>query len=173
MIKYGEVCKSLGKAVRRNVSDELDGLPEKVIERAARFVLASHPCSAEIKNAPGTPLLSVTSPMMDAPLNFHAKADHVSESLQHFLESVYDDLFAQYSTAVSVPQSPSALGSLRRRGSQKGKNLQGGAEDSEKAAEDASKREKQRLAAEEAAERLATQGVDQVEKAVCCLLYNS
>jgi hypothetical protein len=169
IIKYGEVCKSLGKAIRRNVTDELEGLPDKIVERVARFVLVSHPCSTEIKNVPGTPLLSVNSPTMDAPLDFHAKADHISESLQIFFESVYDDLLAHYSSAVSVPQSPSGLGSLRRRGSQKGKASH---EDTEKTIEAAQKREKQKLAAEEAAEKQAVQALDIIEKVVCCLLYN-
>ena len=169
IIKYGEICKSLGKAVRRNVTDELEGLPDKVVERVARFVLASHPCSAESKNIPGTPLLSVTSPTLDAPLDFHAKADHVSEALQIFFESVYDDLLAHYSAAVSVPQSPSALGSLRRRGSQKGKTGHVANEDTPEAGQ---KREKQKVAAEEAAERQAVQALDIIEKVVCCLLYN-
>lgn len=106
---------------------------------------------------------------MDAPLDFHAKADHVSESLQIFFESVHDDLLAHYSSAVSVPQSPSGLGSLRRRGSQKGKASH---EDTEKTLEASQKREKQKLAAEEAAERQAIQALDVIEKVVCCLLYN-
>lgn len=169
IIKNGEICKSLSKAVRRNVTDELEGLPDKVVERVARFVLASHPCSADSKNVPGTPLLSVTSPTMDAPLDFHTKADHISESLQIFFESVYDDLLAYYTTSVSVPQSPSALGSLRRRGSQKGKP---GQSSNEETLEAAQKREKQKVAAEEAVEKQAVQALDVIEKVVCCLLYN-
>lgn len=156
------------------MTDELEGLPDKVVERVVRFVLSSHPCSVESKVQPGAPLLGLSG-SGDVPLQLEGKPDATGEGLQRFMESIYDDLRTFHIASYLSPQaqSPSTLSQLRRRGSQKGKSGSIGTDDNEKAAEEVQKREKQKLDAEEAAEILADRDVDLVEKVVCTIFYNS
>lgn len=173
---------ALSKAVKKTIIEALDSLPDKVADRVVKFVVASHPCYSDNKSLPSTPSGSAGSPTqyMDVPLNLHgARPEVIAGEMQKFLEGIYDELLVHYTALAAALESPSALHSLRRKGSVKGKGVTsagaatGGGEENEKAGEDGkATKEKKKAAAEAAAEKQAMMGVDLVEGVVCGIFYN-
>ncbi|KAJ9103799.1 hypothetical protein QFC21_002261 [Naganishia friedmannii] len=184
VVKYSEVNKALAKAITRRIKHQLDGLPDKAIEKVVTFVSSAHPCyTADGTAALVSPAVSsrVASPSVpEHVLNFRS-ADETCTTLQHFMGNIYDDLYAHYLAQVLTPPSPSVpassgLAGLRRRGS-RGKSTPSvvtDADATEEEKQEKEKKEKVRLhAAEETAESQAIAGTDRVEAAVCELFYIS
>ncbi|KAJ9120066.1 hypothetical protein QFC22_002964 [Naganishia vaughanmartiniae] len=182
VVKYSEVNKAIAKATTRRIKHQLDGLPDKAIDKVVTFVSSVHPCYV----ADGTatlvsPAISnlVTGPSVpEYVLNFRS-ADETCTTFQHFMGNIYDDLYAHYLAQALTPPSPSVpassgLAGLRRRGS-KGKSIPSVAVDVDATGEEKKEREKKEKlklhAAEETAENQAVVGADRVEAAVCELFY--
>lgn len=181
-VKYPEVNKTLAKAITRRIKNQLDGLPDKAIDKVVAFVSSSHP-SYTADSATGliSPAISgrVASPSVPEHVLSFRSADETCTTFQHFMGNIYDDLYAHYLAQALMPPSPSVpassgLAGLRRRGS-KSKSIPSVVADveiSEEEKQEKEKKEKARLhAAEEAAEAQAVAGTDRVEAAVCELFY--
>lgn len=200
-ISQTDICKSLSKAVQRTISDQLDQLPDKFIDRVVRFVRTTHPGLTDAKTGPTTPLLGSAQPTIhDAPLDLSpsTRPDVISEQFQTFLENIYDDLFTYYMSVNPLLHPIKRKASITKKQglpaggvASEGVNEHGGEDltasiDSTKsptmrphvhekdklAVEDVSKRTTTQMAAEDAAERQAVVGVNLIEKAITCLLYN-
>lgn len=168
-LKSAEITKSLAKALRGRVDDELKlfPLPDKLVERTSKFVLRLHPAGSE--RALGDKDKSESGGGGQAA----SDAEATSQAVQAFVESVYDEIYAQQMSALLVPESPSTLGSLRRRTSQNSKSRAGGStDDDDKEKDEGRKKERDKRAAEEQAEKQATLAAESVERVVCCVLYN-
>lgn len=96
-VRYAEVHKALVKAVRSAVRSELDGLPDRVVDKVLRFVTgAVCPVSGSVDQA----LLKshhhgLGTSDSDVPLDF-ADPNAAGERCQDFMEGVYDDLVRHF-----------------------------------------------------------------------------
>ncbi|KAJ9092234.1 hypothetical protein QFC19_008771 [Naganishia cerealis] len=185
IIKYPEVTKSLAKAITRRIRHQLDGLPEKTVDKVVAFVSSAHPCytadGAAGLLSPITPSRVANQSSPDHTLTFR-NADETCSAFQQFMGDIYDELYTHHLSQALTPQSPAVpasggLAGLRRRGSLKGKSIPAVDADtgtSEEERQEREKKEKARLhAAEESAEALAVAGTDRVEAVVCELFYIS
>jgi hypothetical protein len=96
-IKYAEVHKALVKAVRGAVRAELDGLPDRVIDKVLRFVTGS---VCPVSGGADSALLKAHHHGLgggdsDVPLDF-SNPTHAGERSQDFMEGVYDDLVRHF-----------------------------------------------------------------------------
>jgi hypothetical protein len=167
-IRYAEVHKALTKSIRTNVKDQLARLPDKIIEKVIKLVLASN-CPTVSGNGPTQELLKSHHGLGPGDgdggyvLNFNDPTD-TGERLQDFMEGVYDDLFAHYRTTEHSDPS------LRRKVS--GSTPWGKSTDDESDAVKKERKEKEAREKEERVERDASEGTERVEGVVCKLLYN-
>lgn len=155
-VRYNEVYKELVKAVRSSVRHDLDGMPDKVVDKTLKLVVSSV-CPVSGVNAADQALLKSHHQVMGSetsstvPLDF-SDPTTTGERVQDFMEAIYDDLVIHYRTADSPRKSWTRSNS---------------AETSEE--EDSDKKAQQR---EEHVEQLASEGTERVEALVCRLLYN-
>lgn len=152
-IRSGEVHKTLTKALRTAIREELAGLPEKVLDRTCKLVTSSL-C------APSTPSEAIRShhgPDSDSTLLLDFSDPLAAgDKLQAFVEAVYDDVTAH------CRSEEGKTSALRRRAS--GNKPWQKAEDVPD--------EKRKLGREEAIEKEASDAAEKVESLVCSLLYN-
>lgn len=168
-IRTAEVHKSLTKAIRSDIKDDLSRLPEKVIERVMKLVLASIcPTSGSAQDIIKSQL--TTEPDSIPSIDFGQPAQ-ASEQLQDFIEAVYDDLLVYFRSDSSLFVAEAGL---KRKGSG-GKpwsrpSLTGNhtpEEDMTKETKDQRRRER-----EVRAEKMGTEGTERVEGLITRLLYN-
>lgn len=86
-VKYNDVSKQVLKAVKSCAHEQLSGLPEKPVDRATRFLLASHPSRSESALVPKA--------LTEARVSYESLAA-TSASLQAIFESLYDEFYAYY-----------------------------------------------------------------------------
>lgn len=170
-MKHAEVAKGLSKALKGVIQETLGDLPDKTVERVVRFILGSHPCNNEVgKSQLSTPIAGTPTIPSDSFLKF-VNADEMANTVQSFLEAIYDELYAYHITngTRSSPESPSILkrrGSLQKKKS--GTTLIAGETE-----EDMGKRlAKEKRAMEEVAEKAATEGTDLVEGMITVTFYD-
>lgn len=100
-VRFTEVHKSLVKAVRSAVRTELDGLPDRILDKVLRFVLSSV-CPVSGSAADQALLKSHHSlgpaDSEGVPLDF-SDPTVCGERLQDFIEAVYDDLVTYHRQA--------------------------------------------------------------------------
>jgi hypothetical protein len=159
-VRYNEVHKALVKAVRSTLRSDLDGLPEKVVDKTLKLVVGSV-CPVSGLNADQALLKShhhvmgnnnSSSNNTTIPLDFSDPAA-TGERLQDFMEAIYDDLMTHYRTADSPRKPWSRAGSLDPN-----------AEDDDESKKAADK--------EHEVEQAASEGTERIEAQVCRLLYN-
>ncbi len=177
-VKYSEVAKTLSKALKKTVQEELKELPDKTIDRVTRFVIGSHPSQIESRMNPMTPNTPSSPGMTDAYLKF-VSADELASATQTFLEAVYDELYSYYVSAGLMSESPIGMGGLRRKGSvHLSRSAMGlsspsaSTSDVADGSDPVKRKEKERRLVEDQAERLATNGTNAVESMLCGLFYN-
>ncbi|WVO17428.1 hypothetical protein L204_105120 [Cryptococcus depauperatus] len=165
-IRYNEIHKSLSKSIRVHVKEALISLPEKVIDRVQKLALANTCSAGHLTNED---LLkahkSHGSDPDSASLLDLSDPNATGEQLQDFIESIYDDLIAQYRQEADA--------GLRRKGS--GSTWARGHPQSEREGEDEEekdKKRKERREMDESIEREASDGTERVEGLLCRLLYN-
>ena len=162
-IRYNDLAKSVSKATKALIKDELDGLPDKVVGRVVKLVQAATSSPAADDKADKVEVIQ---------LDFNDPSS-TSQKLQEFIEKVYDDLLLHYRADSShIFSENSGTGSrLRQKASWTRKaSLPTGEDDSEQAK--SRRKEKARREKEEMVEREATAGADKVEGVICRLLYN-
>lgn len=158
-VRYNEVHKALVKAVRSTLRSDLDGLPDKVIEKTLKLVVGSV-CPVSGLNADQALLKSHHHVMgtnngsnnTTIPLDF-SDPTATGERLQDFMEAIYDDLMTHYRTADSPRKPWSRAGSI----------------DPNAEEEDEVKKAAER---EHEIEQAASEGTERIEAQVCRLLYN-
>lgn len=96
-VRYAEVHKTLVKAVRSAVRFELDGLPDRVVDKVLRFVTGA---VCPVYGSGDQALLKshhhgLGASDSDVPLDF-ADPNAAGERCQDFMEGVYDDLARHY-----------------------------------------------------------------------------
>ncbi len=172
VIKYGEVTKALSKAIRGRLDEELRSIPDKTVDKTFKFILSLHPMTSDSRN--------VLSDAQIADVDL-ARPDETSDAVQQFVETIYDELYVYYLAGLQVPESPSGLGSLRRRSSQNAKSRNASnpstpttptLNDAEKDRAETKKKEKDKREMEDQAEKQATEAANSVESAICNALYN-
>ncbi|BEI81409.1 hypothetical protein CcaverHIS002_0205690 [Cutaneotrichosporon cavernicola] len=96
-IRYTEVHKALVKAVRGVVRAELEGLPDRVVDKVLRFVTGSVcPVSGGVDGALlKAHHLGLGAGDSDVPLDF-SNSTVAGERSQDFMEGVYDDLVQHF-----------------------------------------------------------------------------
>ncbi|WWD08310.1 hypothetical protein V865_006421 [Kwoniella europaea PYCC6329] len=166
-IRYHETHKTLTKAIRSHIREVLAKLPDKVIEKVVKLVLANAcpPSQGDdlLKNHKGHSHDADNIAVLD----FYDPTT-TGERLQDFMEGIYDDLISHYRS-----EGPDGL---KRKGSGNvpwGRAAHGhgiSAEGDEESAKE--KKEKDRLEREEQVEKEASEGTEKVEAVVCRLLYN-
>jgi hypothetical protein len=172
VIKYGEVTKALSKAIRGRLDEELKVVPDKIVDKTFRFVLSLHPMTSDSR--------SILSDTQTVNVDL-AKPEETSDVIQQFVETMYDELYLYYLASLQVPESPSGLGSLRRRGSQNAKNRNSSnpsipttptLNEAEKENGDTTGKVKNKRDMEDQAEKQATESASLIESAICNALYN-
>lgn len=170
-MRTGDTHKSLTKAIRAEIKDELARMPEKTVDRVIKLVTNSiapsvtgSSGSEPGKADDGVPKLDFSSPAV------------ASQKLQDFVESVYDDMVLYYRSSDSalLVASEASQGS-RARSNGSGLSWAGRASVSvseETDEEKKARRDKVKRGKEEAIERESTDGAERVEAVVCRLLYN-
>jgi hypothetical protein len=169
-IRFSEVHKSLTKAIRSHIRDELSRLPDKILDRVCKLVLAgATPTSGSgigsdlLKSHHGTDDIDVS-------IDF-SNPSSAGEKLQDFMEAVYDDLLVHFRADTSHLFLDN--GGLKRKGSgtvprPRGSiSIPGDGEEAKKERKERLRRDKDDLAEKEASE-----GTERVEALVCRLLYN-
>jgi len=155
-VRYNEVHKALVKAVRSSVKTELDGLPDKVVEKTLKLVLGAV-CPVSGLNAADQSLLKShhyiggETNNTTIPLDF-SDPTATGERLQDFMEAIYDDLVTHYRVSESPRKAWSRASSL---------------EPAETDDEGKKAQEKEQLV-----DRSASEGTERIEGLVCRLLYN-
>lgn len=96
-IRYTEIHKALVKAIRGAVRAELDGLPDRVVDKVLRFVTGA---VCPVSGGADSALLKAHHHGLgggdsDVPLDFSDPA-HAGERSQDFMEGVYDDLVRHF-----------------------------------------------------------------------------
>ncbi|WVW80846.1 hypothetical protein I302_102836 [Kwoniella bestiolae CBS 10118] len=164
-LRYHDTHKTLTKAIRSHIREVLAKLPDKVIEKVIKLVLANAcpPSQGDdlLKNQKGHSHDGDNIAVLD----FYDPTT-TGERLQDFMEGIYDDLISHYrsegpdglkrKSSGNVPWGRAAHGATT-----------GGEGESVK-----EKRAKDRLEKEEYVEREASEGTEKVEAVVCRLLYN-
>ncbi|KAK6906608.1 hypothetical protein I203_100594 [Kwoniella mangroviensis CBS 8507] len=166
-IRYHETHKTLTKAIRSHIREVLAKLPDKVIEKVVKLVLANACPSSQgddlLKNHKGH------SHDVDniAVLDFYDPTT-TGERLQDFMEGIYDDLISHYRSEGSDGLKRKGSGNVPWGRAAHGQSMS--AEGVEESAKE--KKEKDRLEKEEQVEKEASEGTEKVEAVVCRLLYN-
>lgn len=158
-VKYNDVSKAILKGVRGYCNNELQGLPDKTVEKVTKFVMASHPSESSRPS-----LLSSAEPTLSS-----ASTENNSNILQAFFDNIYDEFYAHY-----LSQATSARASLKRKVSMSRtpsgvSTPRSGDADSETTTPLGGDSE----SVEEIAESQATSAIDQVESLVTNVMYNT
>ncbi|WRT70689.1 uncharacterized protein IL334_007687 [Kwoniella shivajii] len=164
-IRYNETHKTLTKAIRSHIRDALLKMPDKVVEKVVKIVLANACPSFQsdefIKNHKGPDADKV------AVLDFYDPTA-TGERLQDFMEGIYDDLVTHFRTE--------GVDGLKRKGSGNAPwGRAGHAQSITTEGNDESikeKKEKERMDKEDLIEKEASEGTEKVEGLICRLLYN-
>ncbi|WWC92284.1 uncharacterized protein L201_007238 [Kwoniella dendrophila CBS 6074] len=166
-IRYHETHKTLTKAIRSHIREVLAKLPDKVIEKVVKLVLANACPSSQnedlLKSNKGPP----HGPDSIAILDFYDPTT-TGERLQDFMEGIYDDLISHYRSDASDGLKRRASGNVSWGRAGHSHNLTSDG-DVEFAKE---QKEKIRLDKEELVEKEASEGTEKVEAVACRLLYN-
>jgi len=154
-VRYSELQKSITKAVRSTVRDELSRLPDKVIERVTKLIVNGVcPPSTSSASQDSTKTHATET---DAALHIDfTDPTTTGEKLQDLVETVYDDVMAQLRSDESKISMP------KRKTSG---NLPWGKSE-------AVAHEKDRANKEERMEKDASEAAEKVEGLICRLLYN-
>jgi hypothetical protein len=147
--------KSIAKAVRSSIRDELSRLPDKVVERVIKLI------------TPGVCPMTPNTSTQDSAKNQNTETDaalHIDftdptttgEKLQDLVESVYDDVMAQ------LRAEDSKSSALRRKTSGNLPWAKG----------ESAENDKDRLTKEEHMEKDASEAAERVEGLICRMLYN-
>jgi hypothetical protein len=166
-IRAGDVGKSIHKSLKTSIREELHRLPDKVVEKVFRLVVAG-----------ACPTYYPTTDKPDPSLTLdYADPTLTGEKLQEVLEGIYDDLILHFRADSShLFAENSEYSSIRRKASwtRKGMPAEMLGDKAENESEGAKKERKEKLRREKEAmvEREATDGTERVEAVVCRLLYN-
>jgi hypothetical protein len=155
-VRYSELQKSITKAVRSTVRDELSKLPDKVVERVTKLLIQGVcPPSTNAASHDATKNQHVTE--TDAALHIDfTDPTTTGEKLQDLVETVYDDVMAQLrsdDSKISVPKRKTSG------------NLPWGKSEAGEA-------QKDRANKEERMEKDASEAAEKVEGLICRMLYN-
>nr|XP_018259602.1 uncharacterized protein I303_07670 [Kwoniella dejecticola CBS 10117]OBR81760.1 hypothetical protein I303_07670 [Kwoniella dejecticola CBS 10117] len=165
-IRYHETHKSLTKAIRLHIREVLARLPDKVIDKVVKLVLANA-CPA----AHGNEILKGSKGHENdniAILDFYDPTT-TGERLQDFIEGIYDDLISHYRSESQDGLKRKSSGHAtwgRTHSHGQGMTNEGTDETTKE------KRDKAKLDREELIEQEASDGTEKVEAVVCRLLYN-
>lgn len=152
-IRSTDVHKSLSKAVRSAVKEELSGLPDRLVDRVCKLALVGVCPTSAPSDSIKSQNLGDHDPSLD--LDF-TDPSATGDKLQDFVETVYDEVTAH---GRSEEGKTSAL---RRRAS--------GNKPWQKNEDGAS--EKGKLTRQEVVEKEASDAAERVEGVLCRLLYN-
>lgn len=165
-IKHADVSKSLSKAIKSTIRDELHRFPDKLVDRVYKLVLQgacpTHPAS-ESKSDPAPPVqLDYDDPTA------------CGEKLQDFIEGIYDDLIVHFRADSSHIFAESSDTGFRIKRKASWSNRGHASLETEEESEEVKKarKEKARRERDAAVERDASEGADKVEAVICRLLYN-
>nr|XP_019007358.1 uncharacterized protein I206_07924 [Kwoniella pini CBS 10737]OCF46139.1 hypothetical protein I206_07924 [Kwoniella pini CBS 10737] len=165
-VRYHETHKSLSKAIRLHIREVLAKLPDKVLDKVVKLVLANACPSAQgdelSKSHKGHENENI------AILDFYDPTT-TGERLQDFMEGIYDDLISHYRAESHDGLKRKSSGNTpwgRTHSYGHAKSAEGGEEGVKE------KKEQDRLDREEMVEREASEGTEKVEAVVCRLLYN-
>ena len=166
-IRAGDIGKSVHKSLKTSIREELHRLPDKVVEKVFKLVVAG---------ACPTYTPSTDKPDPTLTLDF-ADPSVTGEKLQEVLEVVYDDLILHFRADSShLFAENSEYSSIKRKASwtRKGMPADMLGDKAENESEGAKRDRKEKLRREKEAmvEREATDGTERVEAVVCRLLYN-
>lgn len=170
-IRYAEVHKGVAKALQSFIRDELSRLPDKIVDRVLKLVVAGI-CPAS-GNSIGQDLIKSKAGTADADgtvIFDFANPMTTSDKLQDFTERVYDDLVI-YHRADSSNGFSDGSGGLRRKVSRSAPWSKGAAVDEDEF-EKKKRKERTQREREESAEKEASEGTERVEGVLCRLLYN-
>ncbi|WVQ95627.1 hypothetical protein IAU59_002725 [Kwoniella sp. CBS 9459] len=169
-IRYAETHKALTKALRARVKEVLNKLPDKVIDKVIKIVLANTCPSAHVV---GDDLLKSQKANHQSDTDNIATLDFsdpttTGERLQDLMEGIYDDLISHYRHEVNEGLKRKSSGNVPWGRAHSNTQI---TTEGDKASEK-EKKEKERLGKEEYAEKEASEGTEKVEALICRLLYN-
>jgi len=165
-VRHGDISKSIHKALKTTIREELHRLPEKVVEKVFKLVAAgacpTYSASSDSKSETNAVQLDYSDPTA------------AGERLQEFIEGVYDELVLHFRADSShLFAENSEYSSIRRKASWSRKGVpldMNGEVDPEEAKRE--RKEKFRREKEVMVEREASEGTERVEAVVCRMLYN-
>ncbi|WVF68072.1 hypothetical protein IAT40_002835 [Kwoniella sp. CBS 6097] len=168
-IRYAEAHKTLTKALRAHVREIMNKLPDKVIDKVVKIVLANTCPAAHVS---GDDLLKGQKGHQQSDADNIAVLDFsdpttTGERLQDLMEGIYDDLVSHYRSEVAEGLKRKSSGNVPWGRAHSNTQITEGNKASNK-----EKREKERLDKEEYAEKEASEGTEKVEALICRLLYN-
>ncbi|OCF43608.1 guanyl-nucleotide exchange factor [Kwoniella heveanensis CBS 569] len=168
-IRYSETHKSLAKALRGHVKEVLNKLPDKVVDKVIKVVLANT-CPSAL--GAGDDLLKGQKGNHQSDADIIATLDFsdpttTGERLQDLMEGIYDDLISHYRHEIAEGLKRKSSGNVPWGRAHSNTQITEADKASTK-----EKREKDRLDKEEYAEKEASDGTERVEALICRLLYN-
>ena len=170
-IRSADVQKSIAKAVRAFVREELARLPDKVVDRVSKLVTAGV-CPTTSLSASQELFKSHPTSNSDADVASRLDFSHpvvTSEKLQDMMEGVYDELVTHYRADSS---HIFADGTSKRKTNTAVQRVRGSGAEEEGEVEKNERRARERRERDETIEREASEGTERVEGLITRLLYN-